>query len=140
MQAWFHAAPTSTHRVTMVDSERTSMKPQRKWADKFADAFRGLASGVSGQSSFAVHFVIAACVILAGFMLRTSLQEWCLLILCMTLVLAAEMFNSALEALAKSIDTDHNPHLAKALDIGSAAVLVSAIGSSLVGAIVFFIR
>ena len=116
------------------------MKPQRKWADKFADAFRGLASGVSGQSSFAVHFVIAACVILAGFMLRTSLQEWCLLILCMTIVLAAEMFNSALEALAKAIDIDHNPHLAKALDIASAAVLVSAIGSSLVGAIVLFIR
>ena len=122
-----------------MDPERNSMNPQRKWADKFADAFRGLASGVSGQSSFAVHFVIAACVILAGFILRSSLQEWCLLILCMTLVLSAEMFNSALESLAKAIDTDHNPHLAKALDIGSAAVLITAIGSSLVGALVFVV-
>ena len=93
-----------------------------------------------GQSSFAVHVPMAVLVIVAGFALRVTLIEWCLLILAITLVLAAELFNSALESLAKAIDVEHNLHLADGLDIGSAAVLVTALGGAAVGAIVFAYR
>nr|MCU0875418.1 diacylglycerol kinase [Pirellulaceae bacterium] len=52
-------------------------------------------------------------------------------------VLTAEMFNSALEHLARAVDRSENRHLGSALDIGSAAVLTASIGASLVGALVF---
>lgn len=108
----------------------------RSWRSKFADAFRGVKLGVRGQSSFCVHFFIAAAVIAAGVAMRCSLVEWCLLVMAITGVLAAEMLNSALEALAKSITKDIEPHIGAALDIGSAAVLLAAIGAAVVGAIV----
>lgn len=114
--------------------------PRRSWLRKFRDAFRGLWIGVRGQSSFAVHLPMAVLVIVAGCVLRVSLVEWCLLVLAITGVLAAELFNSALESLAKAIDVKHNLHLADGLDIGSAAVLVAALGASTVGAIVFLYR
>ena len=41
-------------------SEEHSPRRPRTWADKFADAFRGLKFGIRGQSSFAVHFFLAA--------------------------------------------------------------------------------
>ena len=113
------------------------MNPQRSWGDKFADAFRGLLLGVRGQNSFLVHFGAAAGVVAAGFLLGVTRNQWCLLLLCITLVIAAELFNSALESLAKAVDTEDNPQLARALDISSAAVLITAAGSSLVGAVVF---
>jgi diacylglycerol kinase len=113
---------------------------RRSWARKFRDAFRGVAVGVRGQSSFRVHFLFAVLVIAAAALVRASSIEWVVLLLCIALVLTAEMFNSALESLAKAITDKHDPRLADALDTGSAAVLVAAIGATLVGGIVFLHR
>jgi diacylglycerol kinase len=111
--------------------------PKRSWRSKFGDAFRGLQAGVRGQSSFSVHFVIAVAVIVAGIALHISLVEWCVLLLCIVGVLVAEMFNSALESMAKAITHESHPHVGNALDIGSAAVLVASIGAAAVGTVIF---
>jgi diacylglycerol kinase len=110
---------------------------ERSWPRKFRDAFRGVKAGVRGQSSFFVHFFAAAMVIIAATVLAMGLYEWCLLLLCITVVLVAEMFNSALESMAKAITGESDPHLGNSLDIGSAAVLTAAIGASVVGTIIF---
>jgi diacylglycerol kinase len=113
------------------------LSAERFWSHKFRDAFRGVGEGMRGQSSFLVHFFIAGAVVVAGVLLRVNLYEWCLLTLCITGVLTAEMFNSALESMAKAITGETDPHLGNSLDIGSAAVLLASIGASVVGAIVF---
>lgn len=112
----------------------------RSWAKKFRDAFRGVGVGVRGERSFRVHFLVAAAVVVAAVVMRVDRIEWCLLVLSITVVLAAEMFNSALERMAKAITREHHPRVADALDIGSAAVLVAAIGASVVGGIIFVQR
>ena len=113
---------------------------RRSWARKFRDAFRGLGVGVRGQSSFRVHFFFAAAVIVCAAVMRMPRVEWCVLLVCIALVLAAETFNSALELLAKAITDEHDRRLADALDIGSAAVLVASIGAAIVGSILFLHR
>ncbi len=112
-------------------------QPNRSWVGKFVDAFRGMGLAIRGHRSFAVHLPAAAAVVGLGFYLQVNLVEWGLLILSITAVLVAEMFNSALESLAKAVDRKHNPQLAAALDIAAAAVLTAALGASVVGALVF---
>jgi diacylglycerol kinase len=112
----------------------------RRWLDKFRDAFRGVWLAASSERSFAVHLPLAAAVLIVGVLLRVSLVEACLLGLCVTIVLAAETFNSALERLAKEIDRENNPAIAAALDMASGAVLLSALGSAAVGSAVFLSR
>jgi diacylglycerol kinase len=110
---------------------------QRTWREKFGDAFHGVKAGVRGQSSFFVHFFMAALVLAAAAALGVhSLAEWGILLLCITVVLTAEMFNSAIESLARAITRDVDPHVGAALDIGSAAVLLASIGAAIVGAAV----
>jgi diacylglycerol kinase (ATP) len=109
----------------------------RTWTRKFGDAFRGIKVGACRQSSFRVHIFAAAAVVVAAGLLRCDWREWCLLALCIAIVLTAEMFNSALESLAKAVRRDRDPDLANALDIGSAAVLLASVGAAVVGAIVF---
>jgi diacylglycerol kinase len=111
--------------------------PQRGWTEKFGDAFRGVKIGVRGQISFWVHLFFAAGVIVAGMVLQMELPEWCLLTLCITLVLSAEMFNTALESMARAITDEVHPELGNALDIGSAGVLLSSLGAAVVGAMIF---
>ncbi len=93
-----------------------------------------------GQSSFRVHLVMAAGVVALAAALRVNLWEWCLLLLCIAAVLAAELFNSSIERLAREIDRQHNPSVGAALDIASGAVLVAALGSAIVGCLVFGYR
>ena len=114
--------------------------PKRTWFVKFRDTFRGIALGIRGQTSFAAHLLMTASVVIAGVVLRVSLIEWCVLVLCIAVVLGAEMFNSALETLAKAIDEHENDHLRRGLDIAGAAVLVLSIGAAITGGIVFIYR
>jgi len=83
---------------------------------------------------------MAIAVIVAAAALHVSLAEWCLLILCITAVLAAELFNTALEHLARQVDRDRNPNIGAALDMASGAVLLAAVGSAIVGVLVFGYR
>jgi diacylglycerol kinase len=114
--------------------------PVRTWNEKFRDSFRGLKAGIRSQSSFFVHFFFATVVLVAAAVLKIHREEWCILLLCITIVLTAEMFNSALESMARAITGKSNPHLGNALDIASAAVLVASIGASVVGSLVFIYR
>jgi diacylglycerol kinase len=116
------------------------LTPERSWACRFRDAFRGVKTGVRGQSSFFVHFFFAAAVIASAAVLCLGRVDWCLLILCITVVLTAEMFNSAMEAVAKSITDEHDPNIGDFLDIGAAAVLFASIGAAVVGSLVFVHR
>jgi diacylglycerol kinase len=111
--------------------------PHRAWREKFRDAFRGMKEGSRAQSSFRVHFLVAIAVVIAAAALRVERSEWCALVLCITVVLAAEMFNSALESMARAISGQPDPHLGNALDIASAAVLLASVGAVVVGAVIF---
>lgn len=121
----------------MTDEYRS---PNRSWARKFRDAFRGMFRAFRDERSFRVHLFFAVVVIVAAIAFRVCIAEWCILLLCITIVFVAEMFNTALEHLGKAIDRSENRHIGTALDIGSAAVLVAAIGAVIVGGVVFVAR
>ncbi len=113
---------------------------RRSWSSKFADAFRGLARAVRSQSSFFVHLWVAAIVVVAGIVLRVSPVEWCLLVGAIAVVLVAEIFNTAIESLARALPVGRHPRIRDALDMAGGAVLLSAIAAALIGAIVFLNR
>lgn len=117
--------------------DESEFRKPRDWSAKFGDAFRGFKRGIRGESSFFAHFFAAAVVLTVGIALQPSRWEWCLLVLCVTIVLSAEMFNSCIERLAKAVDKNHNPTLGEALDIASAAVLIAALGAAAVGLLIF---
>ncbi len=112
----------------------------RSWAVKFRDAFRGVWVGVRGSRSFHVHFPAAAAVIAAGSAVHVDAIEWCILCGSIAMVMAAELFNSALESLAKAVSQQPHPRLRDALDVSSGAVLVAAIAAAIIGAVVLLHR
>ena len=112
-------------------------KQPRTWRAKFTEAFRGILVGAKGQSSFRVHTLIACSVLVAGFVLRVSTTSWCILLMCVSLVLTAELFNTSIETLSRAVDRNENPDIRDALDISAGAVLTMSIGSAVVGLVVF---
>jgi diacylglycerol kinase len=108
----------------------------KHWIDKFRNAFRGLWWGIVGQSSFSVHFPMAIAVLIAAGWLGCELVESCLLLLCIGLVLSLELVNSAIEYLARGLCREQNQQVGYALDIASAAVLVSSLIAAFVGVLI----
>lgn len=109
----------------------------RSWRNRFRCAARGLREGTRGQPVFAVHLTAAIVVLVVAAVLGLPLTRWCLLILCIGLVISMELFNSALEVLARTINHGYDPPLGRALDIASGAVLAAAIAAAATGCLVF---
>ena len=110
------------------------------WRAKFLCAFRGLRVGSRDQSSFFVHLPMACFVLAAAAQLKVTTVEWCLLVLCITIVLSAELMNAALETMARAITREFDSNIRDALDIAAAAVLVAAVGSVVVGTLILGYR
>lgn len=113
---------------------------QSGWIRKFGYAGRGLAHAFRQQSSFWVHLPMAVAVLIGATLHNVSLTEWAILIICISMVLAAELFNSALEYLSQAITEDENHHIRDALDVASGAVLVTAIGALAVGSLLLLTK
>jgi len=103
----------------------------------FKYAFRGIWILAATQHNAWIHFAAAAVVSLLGLLLGVSATEWCLLILTISTVLAAEAFNSAIEFLADSTTDEFHPLVEKSKDIAAGAVLLTAIGALIIGCFIF---
>lgn len=114
----------------------------RSWVKKFQVACTGLVSGIRGRhqtrglNSFVVHLPVAFFVVITGAVLRVGWGSMALLLLCIGLVLVAELINSSLELLAQAVTDKPNEQVGAALDISAGAVLMASLTAAVVGAMV----
>ena len=105
----------------------------RTWGRKFSDALRGLKIAFRSEINFFVHLFAAVVAGVAGGIVTMTDERWCIYIICVTIVLAAELFNTAIERLARAVTREEHPEVRDALDIAAGAVLMTSIGAAIVG-------
>ncbi len=108
-----------------------------KRLQSFRHAFRGIATLFATQHNALLHLVATVAVVVMGLFLGLSLMEWAVIALAIAAVFSAEAFNTAIEILGDAVSTDHNPLIGKAKDVAAGAVLMTAVGASAVGLLVF---
>ena len=94
-------------------------------ARAFGYSLQGLGAAWRHEAAFRQETTLAVVLIPLGLWLGNDAMERLLLAGMLVLVLIVELLNSAIEALADAISTDHHPLLGRAKDIGSAAVLLT---------------
>lgn len=104
------------------------------------NAVRGLLYLVKTQHNAWIHAVAMLIIFALGIAFRLSNWEWCFLVLCFMAVWSAEAFNTALELVCDVVSPEFHPQIGKAKDVAAGAVLIAAIGSAIVGAIVLLPR
>ena len=109
----------------------------RKFFSGFLFAWQGLVYAFKTQVNLRFHFLVALLVVLLGLFFRVNQTQWLVLILCITLVISAELMNTAIEKLTDLVTTEMHPLAKIAKDCGAAAVLICAIGSAVAGTIIF---
>jgi len=119
------------------EREPLARRKPRRWRDKFREAFRGVKKGVRGHSSFAVHFFFAIVALAAAGALGCDHLEWCLVIGCVGMVIATELFNSSIETLFRGLEEEARNRVYPCLDIAAGAVLVAGLTAAAIGTVVF---
>ena len=109
----------------------------KKRLKSFKYAFQGVIELVRSQPNMWIHLLAAVAVVIAGFILSVTQIEWVLLVLCISLVLTAEAFNTALEYLTDLVSPDYHPLAGKVKDVAAAGVLIISIGAAIIGLIIF---
>lgn len=103
----------------------------------FRYALNGLLLFFRKDTNGKIELIIALVVIAAGFALRITAMEWIILLICISIVLAIEMLNSALENLCDLVEPNQHPVIKKVKDISAGAVLFASVISAVVGTIIF---
>lgn len=103
----------------------------------FKFATNGLKEVFKSELNFKVHLFSAVAVVVAGWHFEVSRSEWLAVILCIGLVLAAELINTAIEVLVDLVAPEFNRKAGLVKDIAASAVLVAALMSLAVGLIIF---
>lgn len=102
----------------------------------FSFAVEGIVHTFKTQANFRIHTWITG-IIIAIFALRVSLDQAAILVLLIGLVLQAELFNTALEAIVDHVSPEYHALAKIAKDCAAGAVFITAGVAIVVGVLVF---
>lgn len=110
----------------------------RRLLDSFNYAIHGIIHSLRTQRNMRIHFTVALVVLSACFIYDISKVEFIILAITITMVVSAELINTAIES-AIDLTTNYYHPLAKiAKNAAAGAVLVTAINAVLVGYVIFW--
>ncbi len=109
----------------------------KKQLRSFGYAWKGIRSCIGKEQNLSFHLLATPTVVAAGFLAGITRTEWMLVILCIGLVIAAELFNSAIEQLVNLVSPQRHPLAGRVKDIAAGAVLVCAATAAIIGLIIF---
>jgi diacylglycerol kinase (ATP) len=107
-----------------------------RWS--FTWAFEGIVYVLRTQRNMQIHVAVAVVALVLGLLLEFSRVELALVIGAVSLVLVAEMMNTAVEAAIDAVVTTYHPIVKIAKDVSAGAVLVATANALAIGYLVFY--
>ena len=100
-------------------------------------AFRGIGYALKYNRNLKIHFLISLLVIIVSIFFHVNAFEMGILGVMILVVISSEMINTAIEQMTDLITKEHHEEAKIAKDVAAGMVLVSAIGSIVVGVLIF---
>lgn len=102
----------------------------------FAFAWNGIVIFMRTEHNARIHAFFAIGVVALGWLLEISSTEWTAIILSIGLVVIAEIFNTAIEAICDFIHPETNPRIKAIKDLTAGGVLLAAFTAMVIGLII----
>lgn len=106
----------------------------------FNNAFQGLVHSVRYQRNMRIHLAVTVVVLVGSIFLNLSRLELVAVLFAISLVLAMELVNSAVEAVIDLVTDGFDPRAKAAKDLSAGAVLVAAVNAVAVAYLVLMDR
>jgi diacylglycerol kinase len=116
------------------------MNKKRPLYKSIGYALNGFWTALKKERNLKIHVAAMLAAVGAGIYLGLTAVEWGLIIIAIMSVLAAELFNTALEHICdEASGGKHSEGVKNCKDISAAAVLVTAAGALIIGVIILII-
>lgn len=99
-------------------------------------AVEGIRVMFASQHNAWIHAAATVIVVAVGLSFGLTRAEWCWITLAVISVWTAEALNTAFEFLTDVASPEFHPLAAKAKDVAAGAVLITALGSAVIGLLV----
>ncbi|MFN0255766.1 diacylglycerol kinase family protein [Pedobacter ureilyticus] len=109
----------------------------RRFLKSFIFAAKGLVFAFQTQLNLRLHLIAALSVLLLGWYAGLSAVEWTVILLCIALVVALELVNTAIEVLVDLVSPEWNHKAGIVKDVAAASVLVAAVIALIVSIVIF---
>lgn len=109
----------------------------KKRIKSFTYAFSGWRIASKEEPNYIIHLFAALLAVSLGFYFKINTTEWLFIILAIAIVLASELFNTALEVLCDYIQPEKHQSIKKIKDLSAGAVLITAIATMIGGLLIF---
>ena len=109
----------------------------KKFTKNFFYAFRGIVYAWSGERNIKVQTLAGITAVSLGLYFNISRMEWLVLVLIIAMILCLETANTALERMVNILSPEYHKEYGKVKDIMAGAVLILAMGSVVIGLVIF---
>lgn len=113
------------------------MDYNRSLLSSFRYALEGVRHALRYNRNLRIAFFLAFLVGLLGLYFQVTSLEMVILAITILLVILSEMINTSLEEMVNLITSEHRKEAKVAKDVGAGMVLIAAIGSVIVGTLIF---
>lgn len=110
--------------------------PLRRWIKSTNFAIDGILHGTKTQRHLRYHLYSAAFILVLSYVLGVSKNDFIIIALMVIVVLFAELFNTAIEAVVDLVSPEHSEKAKIAKDVAAGAVLITAFGAAVLGYII----
>ena len=111
---------------------------ERKFVESFNAALEGFIYVLKTERNMRIHFLMAFFFILLGVYLNFTYIELLALSITITIVLASEMINTAIELMVDMVKSDFHPIARIVKDVSAGVVLLTSVNAVIVGYLLFF--
>ena len=112
-------------RGKYVESQNFKKLGFKRVLKSFKFSFDGLKYAYLHEQSLALHVIAMAVIISFGFGFKISPMQWVITLVMGSLILVAELFNTAIEAVVDMVTGEYHPLAKVAKDTASAACFVA---------------
>lgn len=109
----------------------------KKLKKSFGFALAGIDYALNSDQNLVVHFIMSFLVIIVSIFLKITSFEMAILGLTILLVITTEMLNTSIEKAIDLVTKEHRTDAKIAKDVASGMVLITALGSILIGILIF---
>jgi len=139
--SWFTPQKTPPLLWQLAASPQSDVSPHFSFAARVKSvsyALAGLGFVIRNEHNARIHIAAAMLIIILGLSYQINASDWVILVLAIISVWFAETINTAFEYLCDVVSPQKNEAVRHAKDIAAGAVLITAIGAVIIGAIVMF--
>lgn len=110
----------------------------KRFKNSFQYAGRGFLKVFKSEFNFRIEVIIGILAIAALLYFDLPLWQSVIVLLLVTVVLVMELLNTAFEYVTDLLKPRLNPYVAAIKDVFAAAVFIMAIGSAIIGVLIFW--